>query len=1435
MSGNPFGNGPRARRSSLVLDAQPATALPGQGSAGGARSARRQSVGSTDTRRSSITDSSSRARETPTPQGPTLSEQPKRNESWRQRRQSLPAPSSAASASSPDLSGLTTGLVVANRRAWLGGEQLARQETPSEDGQPPFPLVAVSSSSSDGRLSLSKVNVDHNHPPPSPNFGTVVQEDEELRPDIGLRERGGNSDIGRRSAEVLLSPTFDTSHEPDSPNSGGSAEEAEVQVSQSSVGSGSRPGTPDFGSSVGGSGSGSPGRGDRHCRGVQDGPWARSTPPDFASARPLQDSPLSPDVLLQEAGRPDIGSDREAHYRALLMRRDKVLEWYHEKLLSAEDELDDARNGLRLQAADIDRNFKELLEARREIDEQKETVARARVSGSSGADKSQAFAAPAELRQQCEELEDALRDKDERLDGCYKHLLKARLQEHEAQAQASSEPDLGADPDRHHSEMPQALSSSARDELNDAKTKITAAEANAAAEFTRAEEAADEVSAARADEVKELRLRQHFKSQELASEQRLVESQARSRCVEARCRAEMESAWEEVSRLQVLQLDSASEGSGAPANQVSELQRQLLERMEANEAKHTAVLEENGGLVEEMRSMQAELARCKRLHEALADDEKDAATEVRTSRVLLQENLVQSDQLRKALAEEVQQVKVQAAAAGSAQDETLAMASDLEHAEGLASAAREEVTTLNLKLRQVSVSFTTQESFRQEATDLAERLKLEAQNRATFARDEASELSHSLQRAREQAAAAKQESSDSLAELKQASKVQTNIARDETVHISELHSELRASELLLSEARNQASEATRGSSKPETVRQPPNLGYNQELEHAKKEAAALEREAIHLAAELESTQRKAAASRSEASSLSADLDRSESRAALISNELASALASVADARSQLADARLGEWRAAEAPKALTGIRQELIHCKAQLAEAETTTEHHAGRLTAALENCEAAEARLGEAERSAADREALLRKSLGEAELSAAHHESLLREKTAEQEARMLEANAVSGVQHASLEAAVAARDDTLALLAAAEGVAARQGQLLLEAAAARKDVELRLTASKESVAQHRALELEAAAKGSHEEGLLQEVRDELAAAIQQRRAALQASERAQLERLKVQKSVPFRKCLLQNACVGVNTRLTNDVEHVAALQNYEAAEARLGEAERSAADREALLRKSLGEAELSAAHHESLLREKTAEQEARMLEANAVSGVQHASLEAAVAARDDTLALLAAAEEVAARQGQLLLEAAAARKDATPKSTDLFFPVFGIRGLPSVELPAFWGQCQDKILTQAQSKMLAQSHGSQDVELRLTASEESVAQHRALELEAAAKGSHEEGLLQEVRDELAAAIQQRRAALQASERAQLERLRVQKQLQEARASESRLEAQVSVSEQWIESQAASLAGLLARQGLSSVSLCSALPEQGNTRNELRAAVNLST
>ncbi|CAE8641133.1 unnamed protein product [Polarella glacialis] len=1175
MSGNPFGNGPRARRSSLVLDAQPATALPGQGSAGGARSARRQSVGSTDTRRSSITDSSSRARETPTPQGPTLSEQPKRNESWRQRRQSLPAPSSAASASSPDLSGLTTGiglgcehgLVVANRRAWLGGEQLARQETPSEDGQPPFPLVAVSSSSSDGRLSLSKVNVDHNHPPPSPNFGTVVQEDEELRPDIGLRERGGNSDIGRRSAEVLLSPTFDTSHEPDSPNSGGSAEEAEVQVSQSSasglavksflhsmavmfsmeqlvpVGSGSRPGTPDFGSSVGGalpgpcSGSGSPGRGDRPNSTLEPAEWAyetkRWTLGTFDSSRfcfraatagrshlSLEDSPLSPDVLLQEAGRPDIGSDREAHYRALLMRRDKVLEWYHEKLLSAEDELDDARNGLRLQAADIDRNFKELLEARREIDEQKETVARARVSGSSGADKSQAFAAPAELRQQCEELEDALRDKDERLDGCYKHLLKARLQEHEAQAQASSEPDLGADPDRHHSEMPQALSSSARDELNDAKTKITAAEANAAAEFTRAEEAADEVSAARADEVKELRLRQHFKSQELASEQRLVESQARSRCVEARCRAEMESAWEEVSRLQVLQLDSASEGSGAPANQVSELQRQLLERMEANEAKHTAVLEENGGLVEEMRSMQAELARCKRLHEALADDEKDAATEVRTSRVLLQENLVQSDQLRKALAEEVQQVKVQAAAAGSAQDETLAMASDLEHAEGLASAAREEVTTLNLKLRQVSVSFTTQESFRQEATDLAERLKLEAQNRATFARDEASELSHSLQRAREQAAAAKQESSDSLAELKQASKVQTNIARDETVHISELHSELRASELLLSEARNQASEATRGSSKPETVRQPPNLGYNQELEHAKKEAAALEREAIHLAAELESTQRKAAASRSEASSLSADLDRSESRAALISNELASALASVADARSQLADARLGEWRAAEAPKALTGIRQELIHCKAQLAEAETTTEHHAGRLTAALENCEAAEARLGEAERSAADREALLRKSLGEAELSAAHHESLLREKTAEQEARMLEANAVSGVQHASLEAAVAARDDTLALLAAAEGVAARQGQLLLEAAAARKDVELRLTASEESVAQHRALELEAAAKGSHEEGLLQEVRDELAAAIQQRRAALQASERAQLERLRVQKQL---------------------------------------------------------------------------------------------------------------------------------------------------------------------------------------------------------------------------------------------------------------------------------------------------------------------------
>ncbi|CAE8652055.1 unnamed protein product, partial [Polarella glacialis] len=1058
------------------------------------------------------------ARETPTPQGPTLSEQPKRNESWRQRRQSLPAPSSAASASSPDLSGLTTGLVVANRRAWLGGEQLARQETPSEDGQPPFPLVAVSSSSSDGRLSLSKVTVDHNHPPPSPNFGTVVQEDEELRPDIGLRERGGNSDIGRRSAEVLLSPTFDTSHEPDSPNSGGSAEEAEVQVSL--VGSGSRPGTPDFGSSVGGSGSGSPGRGDRHCRGVQDGPWARSTPPDFAPARPLQDSPLSPDVLLQEAGPPDIGSDCEAHYRTLLMRRDKVLEWYHEKLLSTEDELDDARNGLRLQAAEIDRKFKELLEARREIDEQKETVARARVSGSSGADKSQAFAAPAELRQQCEELEDALRDKDERLDGCYKHLLKARLQEHEAQAQASSEPDLGADPDRHHIEMPQALSSSARDELNDAKTKITAAEAKAAAEFTRSEEAADEVSAARADEVKELRLRQHFESQELASERRLVESQARSRCVEARCRAEMESAWEEVSRLQVLQLDSASEGSGAPANQVSELQRQLLERMEANEAKHTAVLEENGGLVEEMRSMQAELARCKRLHQALADDEKDAATEVRTSRVLLQENLVQSDQLRKALAEEVQQVKVQAAAAGSAQDETLAMASDLEHAEGLASAAREEVTTLNLKLRQVSVSFTTQESFRQEATDLAERLKLEAQNRATFARDEASELSHSLQRARDQAAAAKQESSDSLAELKQASKVQTNIARDETVHISELHSELRASELLLSEARNQASEATRGSSKPETVRQPPNLGYNQELEHAKKEAAALERETIHLAAELESTQRKAAASRSEASSLSADLDRSESRAALISNELASALASVADARSQLADARLGEWRAAEALKALTGIRQELIHCKAQLAEAETTTEHHAGRHTAALENCEAAEARLGEAERSAADRETLLRKSLGEAELSAAHHESLLREKTAEQEARMLEANAVSGVQHASLEAAVAARDDTLALLAAAEEVAARQGQLLLEAAAARKDVELRLTASEESVAQHRALELEAAAKGSHEEGLLQEVRDELAAAIQQRRAALQASERAQLERLKVQKQL---------------------------------------------------------------------------------------------------------------------------------------------------------------------------------------------------------------------------------------------------------------------------------------------------------------------------
>ncbi|CAE7035979.1 unnamed protein product [Symbiodinium sp. CCMP2592] len=57
--------------------------------------------------------------------------------------------------------------------------------------------------------------------------------------------------------------------------------------------------------------------------------------------------------------------EREQSYRKELARRDRVLNWYHEELLSTQDELDEAQKELDEQRCEGDVQFKELLDSRR--------------------------------------------------------------------------------------------------------------------------------------------------------------------------------------------------------------------------------------------------------------------------------------------------------------------------------------------------------------------------------------------------------------------------------------------------------------------------------------------------------------------------------------------------------------------------------------------------------------------------------------------------------------------------------------------------------------------------------------------------------------------------------------------------------------------------------------------------------------------------------------------------------------------------------------------------------------------------------------------------------------------------------------------------------------------------------------------------------------
>eukprot|EP00931_Biecheleriopsis_adriatica_P028906 TRINITY_DN17227_c0_g1_i10.p1 TRINITY_DN17227_c0_g1~~TRINITY_DN17227_c0_g1_i10.p1 ORF type:complete len:1205 (+),score=348.34 TRINITY_DN17227_c0_g1_i10:89-3703(+) len=499
-----------------------------------------------------------------------------------------------------------------------------------------------------------------------------------------------------------------------------------------------------------------------------------------------------------------------------------------------------------------------------------------------------------------------------------------------------------------------------------------------------------------------------------------------------------------------------------------------------------------------------------------------------------------------------------------------------------------------------------------------------------------------------------------------------------------------------------------------------------------EEAAAARRSPDASLAELQRTQRELNEARRKLSKFSSELDEANMRAQASASEVTAALAAVADSHHEVEEVVQFEWRAAEA-------FQDLAGAKSELASAEESSKRHARALAASQAANSELEANLN-AKHIALKTQLAIEVAKNEERLARAEHAEVLEDQLAaaraaktDAEARLAEVEEKALELNKQLDVAHAGSRNSEAQLQLASERHAEELKAQLAQHKESSNLEERLARAKqaevleEQLAAARAGKRDAEARLAQVEEKALELDKQLDVAHAGKRnseAQLQLASERHAEELEAQRAEHRASSNLEELVAELEVQL--ETERNAKILF----EARLAKAEQQARDNAADLEEKLESQE----DFKSSL-------EAQVAEAQKVAKEFEEQLEMSFVAQEQSKAKVSETEElVKVLDNKLAMNATSNRnaEDLLAKS--------------------------EQAAEQLEEELKCERHSK--------AQDEAKREHMVLELQA----------------ELATALSQRRAALQASERAHLARCKQQQELHESQALEVRLRGELSES-----------------------------------------------
>eukprot|EP00931_Biecheleriopsis_adriatica_P028910 TRINITY_DN17227_c0_g1_i8.p1 TRINITY_DN17227_c0_g1~~TRINITY_DN17227_c0_g1_i8.p1 ORF type:complete len:1288 (+),score=376.08 TRINITY_DN17227_c0_g1_i8:97-3960(+) len=582
-----------------------------------------------------------------------------------------------------------------------------------------------------------------------------------------------------------------------------------------------------------------------------------------------------------------------------------------------------------------------------------------------------------------------------------------------------------------------------------------------------------------------------------------------------------------------------------------------------------------------------------------------------------------------------------------------------------------------------------------------------------------------------------------------------------------------------------------------------------------EEAAAARRSPDASLAELQRTQRELNEARRKLSKFSSELDEANMRAQASASEVTAALAAVADSHHEVEEVVQFEWRAAEA-------FQDLAGAKSELASAEESSKRHARALAASQAANSELEANLN-AKHIALKTQLAIEVAKNEERLARAEHAEVLEDQLAAARAAKTDAEArLAEVEEKALElnkqldvAHAGSRNSEAQLQLASERHAEELNAQLVQQKVSSK-LEERLARAKQAEVLEEQLAAAHAEKRDAEARLAQveekalELDKQLDVAHAGRRnseAQLRLANERHAEELKAQLAQHKESSNLEERLARAKQAEVLEEQLAAARAGKRDAEARLAQVEEKALE----LDKQLDVAHAGKRNSEAQL-QLASERHAEELEAQRAEHRASSNLEELVAELEVQLET--------ERNAKILFEArlAKAEQQARDNAADLEEKLESQEDFKS-SLEAqvaeaqkvakeFEEQLEMSFVAQEQSKakvseteelvkvldnkLAMNATSNRNAEDLLAKSEQAAEQlEEELKCERHSKAQDEakrEHMVLELQAELATALSQRRAALQASERAHLARCKQQQELHESQALEVRLRGELSES-----------------------------------------------